>query len=314
MEEHTPFPDPSGNGTIYGRTIGNPNGIALEDPLENPSRKGLAFERMYKLLLVTDNPKVQEAFAGIQSWAYLGFKEPRQAQSVDAAFDIMSCHHVDGVVLSMSDDDNHIFIERMNLKPLVPIVIEKEPVTRETVQQDVEMIGQLLNRTRADYSNDRYDEVEKMQMCRHEYFRKLLSGAVPTPEMARRNLLLVRSKMDPDVPCVIMELNMPDDEGYLQGKWAYGADRLEVAMRNIFGAEKNGMRVLVSVIDERRLFLTACPMIGEAYYRDPNEMLEKVREHAEAGIQHVREFLGIELEIASEEIRPSLVSLTEKGV
>ena len=269
---------------------------------------------MYKLLLVTDNPGVQEAFAEVKSWAYLGFKEPRQAHGVDEAFDVMSRHHVDGVIVSLPEEEKCRFIERMNEKPLIPIVLARLPASSETVSQDAELIGQLLNRTRADYSNDRYNEEEMMQMCRHDFFRKLLSGKIATPESAKRSMLVMRSKMDPDVPFILMELGMPEDEGYLQGKWSYGADRLEVAMRNIFGAEKNGMRILVSVVNDKRMFLTACPMIGEAYYRDPLEMMTMVRDHAEAGIQHVREYLGIDLNIVSEEIRPSLVSLTAKGV
>ena len=37
-------------------------------------RKGLAFERMYKLLLVTNNQKVKDAFAGVSSWTLLGWR------------------------------------------------------------------------------------------------------------------------------------------------------------------------------------------------------------------------------------------------
>ena len=47
---------------------------------------------------------LQEAFAEIQSWSYLGFREPRQALSVDAAFDVMSRHHVDGIVISLPEN------------------------------------------------------------------------------------------------------------------------------------------------------------------------------------------------------------------
>ena len=128
-----------------------------------------------------------------------------------------------------------------------------------------------------------------------------------------RNLLLLRSKMDPEVPCVLMELSVPED-GYLAGKWQDGANRLEVVMRNIFGAEKEGMRVLVSVVYEERLFLTACPMIGEKQPGSVQHMLEIVHDRAQAGIEHVREFLGMDLRIASEEIRPDLLSLADQGV
>ena len=276
-------------------------------------RKGLAFERMYKLLLVTNNQKVKDAFAGVPSWSLLGFKEPRIAQSTDEAVETMAKHHVDGMIISLPEQEKRRMIEVMNDHPLIPMILENDQVTVDQVTVDVESIGSLLNKTRADYSNDRYSEAEMMQMCRHEYFRKLLSGTEKDKAGILRNLLLMRSKMDPEVPCVLMELSMPED-GYLQGKWQDGANRLEVVMRNIFGAEKEGMRVLVSVIDEERIVLTACPMIGEKQPGSVQHMQDIVRDHAQAGIEHVREFLGIELNIASEEVRPNLLSLADQGV
>ena len=283
-------------------------------PRHESIRKGLTFERMYKLLLVTDNEQVIAAFKGITSWSLLGYKEPRIASDIETAFDTLSRHHADGIFIALRDGGNGRFIERMNERPLTPIIIEHEDTTTSQVTRDLEQLSQVLNRTHADYSNDRYSEGEMMQLCRHEYFRRLLSGAEKSEENAMRTMLMLRSRMDPKAPCIIMELIMPEDEGYLQGKWAYGADRLEVAMRNIFGAEKDGMRVLISVIDEQRMFLVACPMIGQKQAVDTDTMLSLVREHAAAGIEHVRDFLGIDLHIASEEIRPSLMSFTYKGV
>lgn len=275
--------------------------------------KGLTFERMYKLLLVTHNQKVKDAFAGVSSWTLLGFKEPRIATSPDEAVATMAKHHVDGMIISLPEQEKRRMIEIMNDHPLIPMILENDQVTVDQVTVDVESIGSILNKTRADYSNDRYSEAEMMQMCRHEYFRKLLSGKEKNKADILRNLLLLRSKMDPEVPCVLMELSVPED-GYLAGKWQDGANRLEVVMRNIFGAEKEGMRVLVSVVDEERLFLTACPMIGEKQPGSVQHMLEIVHDHAQAGIEHVREFLGMDLRIASEEIRPDLLSLADQGV
>ena len=269
---------------------------------------------MYKLLLVTNCQKVSEAFSAITSWPYLGFKEPRRAGDIETAFDIMSRHHVDGVVMALDDVSQGIFIELMNEKPLLPILQARDVTDTSEAVASLEKLRSLLNRTHADYSNDRYSESDMMQLCRHEYFRKLLGGAETAEQEMLKNLLLLRSRMNPYAPCVIMELIMPDDEGYLQGKWMYGADRLEVAMRNIFGAEKNGMRILVSVVDEKRIFLTGCPMIGEEAPEGREKLLSLVQEHADAGIAHVREFLGIELRIAWVQVRDSLLTLAHQGL
>ncbi len=266
---------------------------------------------MYKLLLVTDNQKILDAFSGVPSWPLLGFKEPRTVSDTESAFSVMDKHHVDAVILGLDEDNRAIFIEKMNEKPLLPILLAEDIDSTDKALLNLDMVCSLLNRLHADYSNDRYNTTEMMQLCRHEYFRKILTGEVRDELTLRKTLLLLRSKMNPYAPCLIMELTILNDEDFLN-ELANGADRLEVAMRNIFGAEKEGMRVLVSVLDDKRIILTACPMIGTEI-QDEDVMYKLVKEHAIAGIQHVKEFLGIHLEIASIQMRSSLITLAQKS-
>ena len=269
---------------------------------------------MYKIMLVSSLQPVLDAFSGVESWMYQGFKEPRIVSTPDEALDALTRHHVDGMFIALPEEDRMRLIERMNEYPLIPMLLIEPTATTESVLRDAEMLRSFLIRTHADYSNDRVDIADMMQMIRHEYFRELLSGRVRDRASVLRNLLMLRSKMDPWSPVMVIELTLPEDEGYLQGKWQYGADRLEVAMRNIFGSEKDGMRTLVSVVDERRLFLTACRMIGSDPVMDLEAMKSSVRKHCEDGVAHVREYLGIELKMESEEVRDNLLSFTEKGV
>ena len=59
------------------------------------------------------------------------------------------------------------------------------------------------------------------EKLRDELIEKGIIGKEKNKKDVLRTLLLLRSKMDPDVPCVFMELSMPED-GYLQGRWQDG--------------------------------------------------------------------------------------------
>ncbi len=103
--------------------------------------------------------------------------------------------------------------------------------------ESVTELRSLLNRTHADFSNDSFGEADMLQICRHEFFRALLSGRIASKQDVINRMRLLRSRMDLEAPCVLVDLSLPDGTEYLSGRWHYGTDRLEVALRNFFGAE-----------------------------------------------------------------------------
>lgn len=88
-----------------------------------------------------------------------------------------------------------------------------------------------------------------------------MDGRATSEEDVLRHLRLIRSKMDPTKPCVVAELEIPADNDFLRGRWQYGSDRLEVALRNIFGVEAHGLRILACVLPGDRIVLLGCPML-----------------------------------------------------
>lgn len=66
-------------------------------------------------------------------------------------------------------------------------------------------------------------------------------------------------------------------------------------MRNIFGAELQGMRLLVSVLENDQIFLLACPMIGCEGVLVGDSMTGVVAGHAQEAIEHVHEYLDIDM-------------------
>ena len=262
---------------------------------------------MYKLLLITARPEVLSAFQTIDQWEVYGFRAPRVCNGAAEAMQSLSRHHADGIALNLPAEEETAFLHELNDRyPLLPVMRAAEE--RETILSDLGEMEQLLNQTHADYSNDRYDEAERMLLARHEMFHQVLNGEMHSEEHLTRMMRLYRSRMDPTRPCVVHRLAFPDEDGYLSGHWAYGAERLEVAMRNIFGAELNGMRMLISVLPDERIYLVCCPMTGEKA-PSTDEMQAMVDKQADEAIRHVREYLNMELYTVAKGMLPALTVL-----
>lgn len=262
---------------------------------------------MYKLLLVTDRQEVLTAFQAVPAWETLGFRAPRIATNVDEALDSLQRYHADAIAFALDDAQEHALGQALlNDYPGLPVIEVGD--TRMAVERSVREVGTLLNRTHADYSDDDTSEAEMMQLCRHEFFRALIGGRIHSEGDTLRYLKLLRSRMDPSKSAVLIELVPDEDDSFLQGRWHYGVDRLEVALRNFFGAELEGMRVLVSVLPDDRIYLLCCTMLGEEG-PESSAMAGLVTSHAQESIDHVREYLDLRLSIASIRVLPTLTAL-----
>ena len=147
---------------------------------------------------------------------------------------------------------------------------------------------------------------------KHEFFRALIGGEITSRADTLRFLRLLRSRMDPDKSAVLVQLALPEDDEFLRNRWHYGVDRLEVALRNFFGAELAGMRILVSVLPDDRIYLLCCTMLGEDGPGEDVDMTQLIIDHAQGSIEHVREYLGMHLRLASIRVLPTLVELAQE--
>ena len=89
-------------------------------------------------------------------------------------------------------------------------------------------------------------------------------------------------------------------------------DRLEVALRNIFGVEAHGLRILACVLPGDRIVLLGCPML---FHEGPDEdasITGILSDHIRDSIEHVDEYMGIDLRIASIRVLPCLTALAHK--
>jgi len=262
---------------------------------------------MYKLLLVTDQAEIEAAFNEVTSWEGMGFRVPRITSSVHGAIASLKANHADAIVLALPEKDETALLDHLSVfYPILPVCDAEKNVGG--IETRMNELRRLLNRTHADFSNDDFGEADMMQVCRHEFFRALLGGKIEHKEDVKRYMRLLRSRMDWDQPCVVLQLRETGESDF-RGRWHYGADRLEVALRNFFGVELDGMRMLVSVLEDESICLLACPMRGASA---SESMTGIVSSHAQDCMEHVRDYLDLDLRIDSIRVLPSLTALAGK--
>lgn len=267
---------------------------------------------MYKILLATNQQVYVDVFSQAETFENLGFRAPRIADSVEAAIACLKKHHIDAIAYHFSKEDDALMFEHLQqFYPNLPIV-----KAEKTVKKQVEALLQLrtlLNCIYADFSDDNYNEADMLALSRHAFFRDLLSEHITTQQEVSASLLLLRSAMDPEKPCVVIDMSVPDGEDYFAGKWHYGADRLEVALRNFFCHEMLGLRVLPAVVAPDTIRLLACPVLGS----HDNDLSDQsitgaVYEHAQSAISEAQTYLALDIQIANVHVLPNLMALVTK--
>lgn len=268
---------------------------------------------MYKLLLTTNDQRILDAFAAVK-WEEIGFRVPRIVSSVEEAVSSLNAYHTDAIAIGLpADEDDRLVKHLLSAKPDLPIMAVSQ--NSGHVERYALELRKLLNRINADMSNTSFTAAEQLQVCRHDFFRALMDRRIEDRKSVERRLRLTRSKMDPHRPCVVAELSMPADSNFLKGRWQYGSERLELALRNIFGVEVHGLRILSCVLPGDRIVLLGCPMLNHEVDEEAEgqSMTGTITAHVRECIDHVDEFLGLDLTISSIHILPALTAMAKEA-
>ena len=122
---------------------------------------------------------------------------------------------------------------------------------------------------------------------------------------------LLRSRMNPESKCVIMELEQPEEAGQdkLEGRWQYGSDRLELTLRKSFGGDVEGVHILPTVHTDGRILVLCCSLNGTESVKNQDQMTALLTARIADGIAHLKEYFGLELHITGIRVLPSLYDL-----
>lgn len=263
---------------------------------------------MYKLLLVSDQEDVLNAFGQISNWELHGFKPPHIRHDYDGAVDSLAKHHADGICIAVDHDEEEKILAYLQVN-YPDVSIFEAGRSEDEVLRYLSELKILLNRLHADFYNERFNTRDVLQICRHEFFRKLLNGKVRTSEDLHRNMRLLRSRMDADRPCLLIEIAQSAPFDKLEGRWHYGKDRLEVALRNSFAGDKNGIHILPTIHSDGRILVLACPLHGVETEMTLEALTVMLTNYTAESIEHMKEFFGVELHIVEIRVLPALNSL-----
>ena len=60
---------------------------------------------MYKLLLVSDQKDILDAYEGITNWEFNGFRKPHIRHDLEGAKQSLQIHHADGIIISLKNGE-----------------------------------------------------------------------------------------------------------------------------------------------------------------------------------------------------------------
>ena len=248
---------------------------------------------MYRLLIVTRNPRVEEMFASMQGWEAMGFKQPRLRKTVDEAIECMHKHHIDAIAIDSEPDYSALDAYLNEQEPNLPIFQIGDDAERQMATiREIEM---LLHQLHSDDSNDDYEETYYFQLARERWMKRLISGMAPSADYILTHQRMYRCDEPAEKPCLFAQLSAPQGDQFLSGRWHYGSERLETALRNFFGTDHDHMRIRLAVVSPEEVRVVICPTADHELNRD------KAAQYIEETIQQVENYLGLQMKV--EEIR-----------
>lgn len=247
---------------------------------------------MYRLLIVTENQGVNDMISAMQGWEKLGFKPPRLRTTVAEALECMKKHHIDAIAVDHIPAFDELFAYLDQNAPDLPMF--QIAADEESQRQVVQELSRLLNRLNADDSNDAYDLSFNMQVQRDRWMKKLLCGLVTSEEELIRQMQLYRFNAHVDLPCVLAQLEMSDEDGFMSERWHYGSDRLETALRNFFGHGHSHMIMHVAVVSPEEVRVLCYPASAE-YGVSENIAYDYMHET----VEQIENYLGLHMNIVN---------------
>lgn len=245
---------------------------------------------MYRLLIVTDDPNVQNMFTAMQGWEAMGIKPPRLRSTVEEAVECMHKHHIDAIAVDASPAFETLYAYLDEHYPDMPIfTIEADA---DAQLQTVREVYRLLTRLGADDSNDEYDDAHKLEVLRERWLHKVVSGMIPTESVLERELKLYRCTERANVPCVLARLSLPTDDTFLAERWHYGSERLETALGNFFGREREHMLLHIAVVSQQEVRVLCYPLCAQEGVRE-----SVVRDVILETVEQIENYLGLALQV-----------------
>ncbi|MGI6725618.1 MAG: hypothetical protein ACOX62_05405 [Christensenellales bacterium] len=213
---------------------------------------------MYKLLLVTDRKDIREAFLGIQDMNRLMFDPLAIAAEMTEAVRYLEWPGADAVAVDMENQDTALLMAHLDEHyPYLPIL--RTHRRGDALRNELSLLRDALDQLHGDFSD--YDNNPAMTLARlqNEALHKLLEERIANREELASRLLMARSPICPERPCLLFEFDLPEGAQFLESRWSHGFERLDLSLRaNFFGHIPGPMVYTAALISPLRLRVLAC--------------------------------------------------------
>ncbi len=250
---------------------------------------------MYRLLVVTDHQDIKQTIEQIADWEKMGFRAPRIVEDTQGALERLENHRVDAIGMRVNDQEKekmlHILKNDYPNLPIIHLSTKKE--------KQIAIIQQLklfLNRINADYSNDNYTKDEMIEIERNHLIHDLLAGSIHSVEELKDQANMMRFPISMTEPCMVVEMDTPTGDEYLAGRWHYGSERLEVALRNVFSNYVNNYYFGIAVVSS-----TTIRMIIAAFKQEDKEypIDQSIMDALADALESIKQYLDLHINIKS---------------
>jgi len=251
---------------------------------------------MYKLLLATDREDILSQFRNQIDWPALNCRAPLLASSPQEAIDLLNTKAIDAVGYRFFEINGIALTKFLRYgRPSLPIF-----QVCDNLENEVQMIRQtvsVLDRLRADYMDEYYDEEAMLTILRDELLHSLLAGEMRDWDSVNREMKLLRAHVSVDQPCVLYEIDMPQGEVYLSEHQGHAQQRLESALRNnFFGRYVEGIYYAVAVLSPRHIRIVCIPMHGQEP-ETQDAFGARTDAHINESIQKIKEYLDLDMQV-----------------
>ncbi len=248
---------------------------------------------MYRLLIITKEPRAEQMFAAMEGWEAMGFKPPRLRKTVDEAMECMQKHAIDAIALDHDEAFRPLMDYLDENYPRMPIF---EIMSNEQDQWIVmREVYQFLTQLHGDDSDDDHDEQQLFRQAQERWIKKVICGMAPTGDYIVTHHRMFRCQEQVDAPCLFARLAIPKGDSFWTERWHYGSDRLEVALRNFFGEEHDRMKMHVAVVSPEEVRVLVASTLEYASKADLTA--ERALGYIEETIEQIENYLGLSMNL-----------------
>lgn len=229
------------------------------------------------------------------AWIQNGFKVPHFRTSKDTLIEGLQKHHIDAIAVELESEEekNKVFSFLYQSYPLIPVFKISDSKDYQGVIFD--RLRKSLDKINADYSDDNFTYDQKFGAVRNRWLSKYLRGKLEDYQEFEEKNQIFRANLCLSSPCSLAELSIPGRDDFLLSEWRYGADRLEVALRNFFIPDTLQANISIAVTEKGicRVLLSHKNFV---LHRDSVNVPD-FSSFLESAINEIKEFLSLEVKI-----------------